>query len=99
MSVVCNRPCISEETLVRKCFSQYQVIWNTLMCINMMDLSIIKPVIFSWKKVSISIEKKCKNNFHKMCPSNCKEGRRNSYVLMLYNYFVITTATFFLLSS
>lgn len=58
MSVVFNRPYISEGTLVRKCFSQYQVIWNTLMSINIMDLSIIKPVIFSWKKVSVSIEKK-----------------------------------------
>ena len=27
------------------------------MSINIMDLSIIKPVIFSWKKVSVSIEK------------------------------------------
>ena len=64
------------------------------MCINMMDLSIIKPVIFFWKKVSVSIEKKCKNNLHKMCACNCNGGRRNSYVDIM-----ITAATFFLLWS
>ena len=64
------------------------------MCINMMDLSIIKPVIFFWKKVSVSIEKKCKNNLHKMCACNCNEGWRNSYVDIM-----ITAATFFLLWS
>ena len=85
MSVVFNRPCISEETLVRKCFSQYQVIWNTLMSINMMDLSITKPVIFSWKKVSVSIEKKniritsikCA---HAIVKRALKNGGRNSYI-------------------
>lgn len=97
MSVVFNRPCISEETLVRKCFSQYQVIWNTLMSINMMDLSIIKPVIFSWKKVSVSIEKNVRVTFikcaHAIVKRVLKKGRRYSYV------DIIVILLFFPLSS
>lgn len=54
------------------------------MSINMMDLSIIKPVIFSWKKVSVSIEKNARITSIKCAHAIVKrvliKGRRYSYV-------------------